>query len=99
MDPRWFIPSSADGLLCFFHLLAAVNVHVQVGFVLFCFCFFVFLRPRLQPVDVPKLGVESQLQLPACPTATAMQELSCACSCQHSSQQHWLLNLLSEARD
>ena len=31
--------------------------------------------------------------------ATAMPDLSCACNLHHSSQQHWILNPLSKARD
>ena len=38
------------------------------AFVLF---FFVFLGPHLWHLEVPRLGVESELQLPACTTATA----------------------------
>ena len=35
------------------------------------FFFFVFLGPHPQHTEVPRLGVESELQLPAYPTATA----------------------------
>ena len=48
---------------------------------------------------VPQLGVESELQLPAYTTATANQDLSCICDLHHSSQQCWIINPLSEARD
>ena len=44
-------------------------------------------------------GVESELQLPANTTATAVGDQSCICDVYHSSQQRWILNLLSEARD
>ena len=46
-----------------------------------------------------QLGVESELQLLACTTATATQELSCVFDLHHSSRQHRILNPLSEARD
>ena len=46
---------------------------------------------------VLRLGVKSELQLQA--TATAMTVLSLVCDLHHSSQQHWILNLVSEARD
>ena len=58
-----------------------------------------FLRGGLYPwhVEVPRLGVESELQLLACTTATAtaMPDLSCICHLHHSR----ILNLLSKARD
>ena len=48
-------------------------------------------------MQVPKLGVKSELQVPACTTATAMPDPSCVCSVHHSSQQHQILELLSKA--
>ena len=50
-------------------------------------------------MDVPRLGVESELRLPAYTTATATGDLSHICDLHHSSQQHWIFNPLSEARD
>ena len=50
-------------------------------------------------MEVPRLGVELELQLPAYAIATAMPDLSCVCDLHHSSQQHRILNLLSEVRD
>ena len=38
-------------------------------------------------MEVPRLGVESELQLLAYTTATAMLDLSCVCDLHHSSQQ------------
>ena len=35
-------------------------------------------------MEVPKLGVESELWPPACATATAVQDLSCICTLPHS---------------
>ena len=37
---------------------------------------FFFLGPHLQHKEVPRLGVESELQLPAYTTATATPDLS-----------------------
>ena len=34
-----------------------------------CFFFFFFLQPNLQHMEVPRLGVESELQLLVCATA------------------------------
>ena len=67
-------------------------------FLLF-YVFIYFLGPYPWHVDVPRLGVESQLQLPAYTTATAIRDPSCICDLHHSSGQHWILHLRSEARD
>ena len=45
------------------------------------------------------LEVEGELQLPAYTTATAIPDPSRICDLRHSSQQHWVLNPLNEARD
>ena len=50
-------------------------------------------------MEIPRLRAESELQLPAYTTATATWDPSCVCDLQRSSQQCWLLNPLSEARD
>ena len=60
------------------------------------FLLFAFLGPYLQHMEVPRLGVESQL---AYNPATAMGEPSHICDLHHSWQQCWILNPLSEARD
>ena len=64
-----------------------------------CLFFFFFLGPHPQHTEVPRLGVESELELPAYTTATAMQDPSCVCDLHHSSWQPWILTPLSEARD
>ena len=43
-------------------------------------------------MEVPRLGIELELQLPA--TAMAMPDLSCICDLYHSSQQCQILNPL-----
>jgi len=50
-------------------------------------------------MEVPRLGVESELQLPAYTTAMATQGPSRICDLHHSSWQCQILNPLSEARD
>ena len=51
-------------------------------------------------MEVPRLGDPSELQLPACTTATATQEPSHVGDLHPSSQQHRrTLNPLNEARD
>ena len=52
-----------------------------------------------QHIKVPRLGVESELQLPAYTTATEIQDLSCVWDLHQSSWQRQILNPLSEARD
>ena len=54
----------------------------------------------LQPwhVEVPRLGVESELQLQAYTTATAMPDPSRNCKLHHSSWQHQILSPLGKAR-
>ena len=51
------------------------------------FFFFCFLGPYPQHMEVPRLGVESELQLLAYITATAMQGPSDICNLHHSSRQ------------
>ena len=66
-------------------------------------CGFLFVRLSLElypwHVEVPRLRVELQLQLQASIMATAMSDLSYVCDLHHSSQQHQVLNSLSEVRD
>ena len=69
----------------------------------FFFFFFFFLEPHLLHMEIPRLGVQSELQLPATATATAtataMQDLSRICNLHHRSLQRWIPNPLSKARD
>ena len=48
-------------------------------------------------MDIPRLGIQLELQLPT--YAAAMPYLSHICDLHHSSQQGQILNLLSKARD
>ena len=69
---------------------------------LFCCCCFVFLPfLGLLPwhMEVPRLGVGSELQLLAYITATVMSDLSCVCNLHHSSRQCQILGPLSQTRD
>ena len=50
-------------------------------------------------MKVPRLGVESELQLPAYAAATAMWDPSCICDLHRSSWQCQILDPLSQARD
>ena len=56
------------------------------------FFLFSFLGSYPRRMEVPRLGVDSELQLPAYATATATQDLSRVCLVYHSLQQHQILN-------
>ena len=58
-----------------------------------------FSGPHPQPVDVPRLGVELELQLLAYTTATGTQDPSHIFDLHHSSWQHRILNPLRDTRD
>ena len=61
------------------------------------FSFLIFLGPHPWHMDVPRLGVKSELQLLAYTTATATRDSNCICHlCWW---QCWILNPLSEAKD
>ena len=53
--------------------------------------YFCILGPHLWHTEVPRLGVESELQLLACATATAMPDLRHICDLHHSSWQCQIL--------
>ena len=60
---------------------------------------FVLLGPHSRHMEVPGLGVRSELQLLAYTTAAATPNPSRICSLHHSSRQCQILNTLREARD
>ena len=62
------------------------------------FVFLFFLGPHLQHMEVPRLGVESELHLLAYATATAIHDPRYVCDLHHSSQQHQILYLTCWAR-
>ena len=63
------------------------------------FFFFFFLGPHSQHMEVHRLGVQLELQLPAYTTAAAKPDPSHVCDLHHSPWQCWILNPLSEAKD
>ena len=63
------------------------------------FIYFSFLGLNTPHMEVPRLGVELELQLPAYATATATSEPSCIFDLHHSSGQYQILNPLSKVRD
>ena len=82
------------------HQVPNLLSHHNPVFVFRGFClFFFFLGPHLQHMEVPRLGVKSELQRPAYTTGTAMRGLSQIFYLGCSSRQRWILNSLREARD
>ena len=71
------------------------TVEILIGF--FFFFFFCSLGSYLWHMEVPRLGVKSELQVPAYTTATAMPDLSHVSDLHHSSWQ--CFNTLSGAGD
>ena len=69
------------------------------NFYLYFIYLFCVLGLHTQHMEVPKLGVESELQSPAYATASAKPDPSHVCNLHHSSWQCQILNPLSEARD
>ena len=63
----------------------------------YLFIYFVFLGLHLWHIEVPRLGVESELQLLA--HATATRDPSHICDLHRSLWQRWIHNPLSKARD
>ena len=64
----------------------------------FLVCLFAFRAPGAA-YGSSRLGIESELQLPAYIIATATPDLSCICDLHHSSQGRWILNPLTEVRN
>ena len=73
------IPTTPLSVLCF---CCCFVLGVVFAFVLFC-----FLGLHLWHMEVPRLGVESKLQLPAYTTTTATPDQSSICNLHHSSWQ------------
>ena len=92
LPPLWH--QRRQQLFIFFHPCALCEASSPQ-----CNFFFVFLGLYLQHMEVTKLGVESELQVPVYATAIAMPDPSRVCHLRHSSWQCQILNPLSEARD
>ena len=60
---------------------------------------FCILRPRLRLMKVPRLGIKSELQVPAYTTATTTWDPSRVYNLHHSSWQHRIHDPLSKAGD
>ena len=75
--------------------------YLYISFFYFFFCLFsfIFLGTHRRYLEVPRLGVQTELQLLAYTTATARPYPSHIYDLHHSAQQRQILNPLSEARD
>ena len=74
-------------------------IWVPFSFLCLPVCLFCLLWPHLQHMEVPRLGVESELLLPVYIEATAKLDLRQICDLHCSSQQLRILNPLSRSRD
>ena len=88
-----FTVTSFKGLIIIQFCLL-VDLWFMIIIIIICF---LGLHPR--QLEVSRLGVELELQLPAYATAATIPDLSCLWDLHHSSQQRWILNQLIEARD
>ena len=84
-------------ILCEFHMIfcfcVSTGKRVFLVFWVFFF-FFLFFVLHSWHMEVPRLGVESELQMLAYTTATATPDPSCVCHLHHSSWQCQILNQL-----
>ena len=92
-QPNFAMPFIPSLLHSFFHYIyiyiyiytyVCVCVYIYI-YMFFPFFFYWFLGPHLQHMEVPRLGVKSELQLQACATATAIPALNHVCNLHHSS--------------
>ena len=87
-------------MLCQFLLYSIVtHTHTYIHTYTLFFFFLPFLGPLLWHIEVPRLGVQSELLSLAYARATAKWDPRCIFDLQHSSQQHQILNPLSKVRD
>ena len=69
--------------------------HLYTYIQILLFPFYSYMRH----MEAPRLGVQSELHLPAYTTATATWDPSCICDLHHSLQQWRILNPLSRVRN
>ena len=71
-------------------------IHLFTYLFIYLIC---FLGPHAEHMELPRLGIELELQPLASTTATATRDLSHVWDLHHSSRQRRILNPRSEARD
>ena len=84
-------PSSL-GLLITVHCDPLQGKHLFIIIIIIIIIIIYFLHTHLWHKEIPRLGVDLELQLPTYATATATPDLSHLCSLHHSSQQCQILN-------
>ena len=84
---------------CHHNSSKALVIQVPKSFYFIYFVFLPFLGLHPRHMEVPRLGVESKLLLPAYTRATATPDPSLICDLHHSSWQCQILNPLSDARN
>jgi len=72
-----------------------ISIYIYIFFLVFL----LFLGLLPWHMEVPRLGVESELKLPAYARATATWDPSRICDLHHSSRQRPIVNPLSKGRD
>ena len=76
------------------------GVSESCSFCIFYYCYYYLLfKAAPEHMEFPRLGVQSELQLPAYTIAPATPDLSCVCDLHHDSWQCQIFNPLSEVRD
>ena len=92
-----FLMSEGKSAICFSELRCW---SCSVLCLIFDFLFFpIFLGLHPWHMEVSRLGVESELKPLAYITAVATVDPRCVCDLHHSSQQHQIVNPVSEVRD
>ena len=79
--------------------LILLQILVLCVYVCMYVCMYLFLGPHPRQMEVPRLGVKSELQLSANTTATATPDPSHICNLYHSSGQCQIFNPMSKARN
>ena len=92
-----YVSSHLSDWVIIFFLYTLYSFYILLNTIYIFFCF--ILGPYPQHIEVPKLGVESELQLPAYTATIATPDPSCIWDLYPRSWQCWILNLLSEARN
>ena len=85
-------------LIADFSFLRPICISISTVVLFVWLVFVCFLGLHLQHTEVPRLGVESELQMPAYTTAPAIPDLSHICDLCRSFRKHWIFNPLSKAR-
>ena len=77
----------------------ARNIFLFVCLFKYLFLYFCFLRAYRHLIEIPRLGIELELQLSASTTATAMRNPGCLWDLHHNSWPHGILNPQNKTGD